>query len=70
MDTNGICGGKGEVELEGGITAKESLDPALALPQTCMERPYNATTEEVMAYYQVRGGREGGIGKGGEGRWM
>lgn len=63
MDTEGIYMGKGEVELEGGIshqsTGKESVAPALALPQTCMERPYNATTEEVLKYYQVRG-REGG----------
>lgn len=55
--------GKGEVELEGGIshqsTAKEGIAPPLALPQACMERPYNATTEEVMAYYQVRDGWKG-----------
>lgn len=60
MNVDGI---KGEVELEGGIcqsTAKESLAPAPALPQTCMERPYNATTKEVLAYYQVRGGWEVG----------
>lgn len=56
---------KGEADVEGGIshqsTAKESLALAPALPQTCMERPYYATTDEVMAYYQVwKGGKEGG----------
>jgi hypothetical protein len=75
MDTTGNHAPKGDVDVEGGIshqsTAKESLPPGQppALPQTCMERPYNATTEEVMAYYQVRKKKRGGEGERMVRRW-
>ena len=62
MDTTGINAPKGDVDVEEGTshqsTGRESPPPGLppALPKACMERPYNATTEEVLAYYQVKKG--------------
>lgn len=53
MDKNGVHAAKGEVQLEGGIS-----NHGTALFQTCMERPYNATSDEVLSYYQVGRGRE------------
>jgi hypothetical protein len=55
MDKNGVHAAKGEVEMEGGMSNKGT-----GLFQTCMERPYNATTDEVLSYYQVGRGRRGG----------
>ena len=66
MDTTGINAPKGDVDVEEGTshqsTGRESPPPGLppALPKACMERPYNATTEEVLAYYQVKKGGERG----------
>eukprot|EP00624_Nannochloropsis_granulata_P005041 evm.model.NODE_35706_length_16171_cov_31.881330.1 len=48
MDKNGVHAAKGEVEMEGGMSNKGT-----GLFQTCMERPYNATTDEVLSYYQT-----------------
>jgi len=82
MDTTGIHAPKGDVDVDGGVTdqttGRESLPPGLspALPQMCMERPYNATAEEVLTYYQAserwrdnerERGRERSGGEDGEG---
>ena len=84
MDTTGFYTPKGEEDVEEGTghqsTGRESLPPGLppALPKACMERPYNATAEEVLTYYQVserwkenerEGGREGSGGEDGGG-WI
>jgi len=52
MDTTGIHAPKGDVDVN---TGRYSLPPGLppVLPQMCMERPYNATAEEVLTYHQA-----------------